>query len=194
MNMPVSNKLKSAVKKQLLKKESLMDVKEYRLKMLGWLAQFDFPAYPKARSWTEVLQSFPTLPGEETKESGLKVRLALYLYTRQCPYLITVIENFNHDSRGVYILSAHVNWKGREKRLQRTLEAGYTGKFEDILRAKHTVWAQTFRESEFIEALNSCAVAMLGREFVGQVGCNDEGKPVLRTGPFHATFPQPDND
>lgn len=192
--MPVSNKLKSAVKKQLLQEEPLMNVEEFRLKMLGWLAQFDFPAYPDARSWTEVLRSFPTLPGEETKESGLKVRLTLYLYTRQCPYLITVIENFNPDSRGVYILSAHVNWKGREKRLQRTLESGYTGKFDDILRAKHTVWAQTFRESEFIEALNSCAVAMLGRELEGQAGRTDDGQPVIRTGPYHATFPQPDND
>ncbi len=141
-----------------------MDVEKVRQGVLDWLRQIKYPSGSTGSSWEEQLTVYPSDEGDKKLESGVKIRLALTLRTAQNSYVLTIMECLAPDSREVYILSAYANWKETEKRFQKSLDKGYLGRFEDVLRARHTIWAQTFRESELPEALNSCALALLGNE------------------------------
>lgn len=156
--------IRSAIVEQHLKSLPLMDVEKVRQAVVEWLRQVKYPAGAEGSSWEDELRVFPPEDGEQASTSGVKIRLALTLHTSRHSYLITIMECLALDSREVYILSAHTNWKETEKRLQRALEEGYVGRFEDVLRARHTIWAQTFREQELADALNACALALLGNE------------------------------
>jgi hypothetical protein len=158
--------IKKAIVDQHQKELPLMDVEKMRQGVLDWLRQIRYPSGSPGSSWEDLLRVYPTEEGDKQLESGVIIRLALALHTTQNAYLLSLMECLAPDSREVYILCAHVNWKESEKRLQKSLDEGYVGSFEDVLRARHTVWAQTFRESELPEALNSCALALLGRELV----------------------------
>ncbi len=84
----------------------------------------------------------------------------------------------------------HVNWKSNEWRLQKALEEVYTGQFDDALKAKHTIWAQTFRQWQLHEALNGCALAILGQELAGESCTEKEGESVEQVYPTIVRFPR----
>lgn len=187
--MPVSKEAKEAVLNQLRKDEQLMDIEGTKQELLDWLAQISFPAYPGAACWEDCLQAFPAAPEEKQQKSGISIRLMLPLYTRENRYLIAIMESLDPASRGVYFLSAHVNWKSNERCLQKALEEAYTGQFDDALRPKHTIWVQTFQKGELHEALNGCALAILAQELVGEARTDNEGEPVERVCPGAVRFP-----
>ncbi|MCP4685548.1 MAG: hypothetical protein GY867_08860 [bacterium] len=158
--------IKSAIVDQHQRDLPLMNVEKMREGVLDWLRQIKYPSDSEGASWEDCLRVYPAGESDKSLDSGIKIRITLTLRTAQNTYLISLMECLAPDSREVYILSAHVNWKETEKRFQSSLDKGYLGRFEDVLRARHTVWAQTFRESELPEALNSCALALLGHELV----------------------------
>ena len=73
--------------------------------------------------------------------------------------------------------------------MQKALEEVYTGRFDDALRAGHTLWAQTFRAGELGEALNHCAVAIMAQELRGEPCPQESGEPVKRLQPVVLSFP-----
>ncbi|MBN1212828.1 MAG: hypothetical protein JXA92_09655, partial [candidate division Zixibacteria bacterium] len=160
--------LQKLLQKEIQQSQPLIDTDEVKEEFLAWLAEVKFPAYPDAKSWEECLQVFPPDPEEKQLDSGRRIRLALRLYTRENQYLVMLSENLAPESRGVYSLSVHVNWRDKEKHLQRLVEETYTGHFEDSLRSKHTLWAQTVRVEDIQDALGNCATAILGNELVGR--------------------------
>ena len=188
--MPVSKEVKEAVLNELQKDEPLMDIEGIKQELLDWLAQIPFPAYPGAACWEDCLQAFPAAPEEKQQKSGISIRLTLPLYTRENKYLIAIMESLDPASRGVYFLSMHVNWKSNEWRLQKALEEVYTGQFDDALKAKHTIWAQTFQQKQLHEALNGCALAILGQELAGESCTEKEGESVEQVYPTIVRFPR----
>lgn len=157
--------IKNAIVEQHLKGLPLMDVEEMREGVLVWLRQFPWPG-GEGRSWEETVKIFPPDESDRLETSGLRIRLTVNLHTSRHTYLISIMESLSLDSREVYILSAHTNWNHTEKRLQKALEQEYMGRFEDVLRARHTIWAQTFQRLELVSALDACAAALLSRELV----------------------------
>jgi hypothetical protein len=177
--MPVSNATKKAVKKDLLKKEPLMDLPAVKQTLLGWLAQWKRPDRDD-NDWTDLVQEFPATAEELEAERGTRMRLAVRLTTKENRYLIAILESLNPESRGVYFVSVHVNWKKAEYRHQEALEKSYAGQFDDMLKAKHNLWVQTFRTEELSDALNSCAVAILGHELMPPPTGEPSGQPLKR--------------
>ena len=190
--MVVSNELKTTILDKLQKSEPLMDVETVRQTFLDWLAQIKLPAFPNADSWDDCLMVYPPSPEEQFLEEGIKIRLSLRLYTSQNQYLISIMECLEPSSRGIYIICTHVNWQKSEWQIQKAVEEKYAGELIDVLKAKHTVWAQTFRYQEFHQALNSCAVAMLGNEFRGEP-CNNEPAGTRIEHPTLQTLDFPSN-
>ena len=188
--MPVSKEVKEAVLNELQKDEPLMDIEGIKQELLDWLAQIPFPAYPGAVCWEDCLQAFPAAPDEKQQKSGISIRLTLPLYTRENKYLIAIMESLDPASRGVYFLSVHANWKSNERCLQKALEEAYTGLFDDALKAKHAIWVQTFQKGELHEALNGCALAILGQELVGESYTEKEGESVEQVYPTIVRFPR----
>ena len=188
--MPVSKEAKEAVLNQLRKDDPLMDIESTKQELLDWLAQIPFPAYPDAACWEDCLQAFPAAPEENQQKSGISIRLTLPLYTRENRYLIAIMESLDPASRGVYFLSAYANWKSNERCLQKALEEAYAGQFDDALRPKHTIWVQTFQKGELHEALNGCALAILGQELVGESCTEKEGESVEQAYPTIVRFPR----
>ncbi len=192
--MPVSQKVKDAVLTELQKSEPLMDVEAIKKEFLEWLASLPLPSSSSVKQWEECLRLYPSTPEERHLTSGVRVRLSLPLYTHTNKYLIVIMESLTPASRGIYFLSAHVNWQEKEWRRHKALEELYHGKSEDSLKAIHTIWAQTFRQGELAEALNDCAKAMLGHELVGKP-CEEEAtaSPVTNIMPQPLTLPENDD-
>jgi hypothetical protein len=172
----------------------LMDLEAVKTEMLAWLAELKLPVGSTVDSWDSLIREFPAQPDEDNSRAGLRVRLALRLYTGQNQYLISIMENLNPDSRDIYVVSAHVNWKSDERRMQKLVDEGYLGQFNNLLRAKHTLWAQTFRMKELADALNSCATAILANELTPEPAPNLKQKPVARRQPLSPRFPKPVDD
>ena len=154
--------MKKAVRQEQAKERRLPPDK-LREMLLNWLAEIKIPAGTDADSWEDLIQVFPVNEDEE-RDTGLEILFAVRLATRDNRYLITIMRSLWLDHPSVGIVSTHVNWKPTERRMQAAVEKTYTGEFEDILRTKHTLWAQTFEIHEFTDALDSCAVAILSKE------------------------------
>jgi len=191
--MAEETKRKKDVLRDIKKKAPLMDVRYFKAQFLEWLSEMKFPGYASADSWEECLKVFPPEAGEDKKESGLRLRMALRLYTVNYQYLISVMESLDVDSRGSYIMTVHVNWKKEEKRQQKKLEENYIGHFDDSLRARHVIWAQTFRKEEFVEGLNSCARAILANELIPETEYEKKGESILKIQSIHPNFPSEDD-
>ncbi len=191
--MPLSETVKSAVKKKLLQKEPLFDVAATKAVLLEWLGQWNRPDNPDSNNWNDLVQEFPVDPGEKELTSGTRMRLVVRLATSGNRYLIAILESLDPNSRGVYFISVFVNWKEDEYRFQQMIEENYAGHFNDALKAKHTLWAQTFRQRELLDALNSCAAAMLGHELVASP--TDEPLDIVKRRPGEIpSFPEPPDD
>ncbi|MFH1374638.1 MAG: hypothetical protein ABII79_12660 [bacterium] len=192
--MPVSKEVKEAVLEQLQKGEPLMDVAAIRGELLGWLEQIPFPAYPQADSWQDCMEVFAADPSDEKLDSGIRLRLTLPLYTGGNRYLLAIMESLVPASRGTYFVSLHVNWKADEWRMQKSLEEVYTGRFDDALRAGHTLWAQTFHAGELAQALNCCAIAILAHELVDEPCSQGSGDLMKLPQPAVLNFPSKTNE
>ena len=186
--------IKDAIKREFKQSRPLMDTEDTKQTLLDWLTQIKFPAYPKASSWEECIQIFPSKPEDQKRESGLDIRLALRLYTKENTYLICIMECLNPESRGIYILTTHINWKADEWQVQKDIEERYLGEFNDMPRSRHIIWAQTFRPKELQEALNASAIAILGHELVGEHISDSKEEPVKTPFSQSVNFPAKDKD
>ena len=191
--MPVSKEVKDAVKRDLLRKQPLMDLPVLKKVLLEWLMQWNRPDNPNSNNWNDLVQEFPADPGDNELTSGTRMRLVVRLATSENRYLIAILESLDPNSRGVYFISVFVNWKEDEYRFQHVVESSYAGHFDGTLKAKHTLWAQTFRQRELLDALNSCAVAILGHELI--VPPIDETPDMVKRRPGEIpSFPEPLDD
>ena len=168
-----------------------MDLEAVKKELLKWLAELKLPSGSSAESWKNLVQEFPPQTAEKDLTSGLRVRLALPLCTKENRYLISIMECLEPDSQGVYIISAHVNWKADELMMQKLVDEGYHGRFNDLLKAKHTLWAQTFRPKGLPEALNSCAIAILTNELVARPESRLRVETIPHSQPPSPRFPKP---
>ncbi|MBN2227073.1 MAG: hypothetical protein JW763_06880 [candidate division Zixibacteria bacterium] len=190
--MAISDSARKAVLNELKKREPLMDIESVRQELLDWLEQIPFPDYPDASNWRDCIKTFPADENDQDSDSGLRVRLALRLFTAHNRYVVSLMESLDPGSRGVYILTAHVNWKEDERKRQMMVDRGYIGHFDDVLKARHTIWAQTVRRGEIHEGLNACAAAILGNELTGTCRNEIEGTRVT-IGPVQPVkLPEPE--
>ena len=167
-----------------------LDVEAVRTELARWLAEVRLPAGSKTDTWEGLIQVFPCQPEEKNETSGVRIRLALPLATKENKYLIAVLECLEPDSRGNYLISVYVNWKAPERQMQKLVEERYRGYFDDVLRGRHTLWAQTFREGELTDALNCCAKAILSNELVSRSVSLLEFEKIKISQPVAARFPK----
>ena len=170
----------------------LMDAEALKSDLVRCLADLKLPAGSKAESWDDLVQFFPAPKDDESRTSGVRMRLALRLFTSANTYLLSVMECLDFDSRGVYLIAVHVNWTLPEQHVQKLVEESYQGHFDDVLRARHTLWAQTFRPREFSDAVACCFKAILSHELIAAPDAESAGQQVLRPQPAVARFPKPD--
>ncbi len=160
--------------------------------LLKYLGDLKLPAGCSAASWDELIQEFPIPSDDQTRKSGLRMRLALRLYTKANTYLLSIMECLDPDSVGVFLISVHVNWTLPEKQHQKIVEESYRGQFDDVLRAKHTLWAQSFRPRELPDALVSCFRSVLSHELIAGPARVLTETNVTHQQPTIAHFPKPD--
>ncbi|MFQ5499831.1 MAG: hypothetical protein ACE5FH_09175 [Candidatus Zixiibacteriota bacterium] len=192
--MAVSKQTKEAVKKQLQKKQPLMDVAQMKERLIEWLTRLGRSEGIGQIDWSNRLRVRYPVPGEEELEQGARVRLALPVYTGTNRYVLSVIECLKPESRANYTICVHVNWTPDEFHLQKLVETGYRGQFDGSLRAGHTVWAQNFLEIEFEDALTSCILAILGHELSPEPPSQTDEEQVERPVSVVATFPNQIDD
>lgn len=190
--MVVSENLKQAVVAELHRRSPLIDIEAVKGEMLDWLAQLKFPKDHSCNDWEDCLSVFPPSTEEIELESGIRIRLSLRLRTKQNRYLITVLECLARSARGTYIVCCHMGWKEKERQLQQLVEETYAGRFVDILKTRHAIWVQTFREGDLVVALDCCARAMLGEELVGDLMAEEiDGEPLPNRPPAMLDLPEP---
>lgn len=175
--MPVSKEVKSAVEKELLKGEPLMDLLAIKRDLLKWLEQWPVPGDPDG-GWERLVQEFPSESEDAKADKGTCIRLTVRLNTSTNRYMIALLESLDPQSRGVYFATVHVNWKENEYRKQEAIEQSYAGQFDGQLKAKHNLWSQTFRLHETGKALNSCAMAILAHELTAQPEKKESGERI----------------
>ncbi len=194
--MPISEEVKKTVAKELghelRKDEPLMDINAIKEELLTWLEQIKYPDKTDSDAWEERLTLTPPLPEERKLESGLRIRITFRLFTEKNQYLISIMESLVPASRGNYILSTHVNWQEKERHLQKLVENAYKGQFDDLLKARHTIWIQTFRKGGLFDGLNSCAMAILENELVDKSRCQSDTGAVFKVRQTITNFPDQD--
>jgi len=187
--------IKQAIRDQYQRDLPFMNVENVKMVVLDWLAEVKFPDYLKAESWSDCIKTFRVDPEERKLDSGIRVRLVLPLYTRENRYMISLTEDLNPHSREIYTLCLYVNWKDDELQMQKTVEDAYSGGFIDTLKARNVLWAQTFKLQDLREALNCCAVAIMGHELVGKPPKTEmKVEPLGPIRPTKTSFPAPDED
>jgi len=192
--MPISDKIRDSIKVELLKARPLMDVDRVREEIFEWLAEIKGPVFRDVTTWEKNIKVLPLDDEDKSEVAGRRIRFALHFYTKENQYLITIIENLALSSRDVYIISVIVNWSNKERQNQQMIDQAYTGNFEDTLRARHTLWAQTFQIEELHDALSNCAVAILGNELVEKCESKNNGVPLTDIYPQNVSFPKPSED
>ena len=168
----------------------LMDVAAARDELVCWLAEMKLPPGCQAATWESLIKTFPSKPEEISEMSGVRIRLALPLATKENKYLIAILECLETDSRGNFLISVYVNWKAPERQMQKLVEEGYRGHFDDVLRGRHTLWAQTFRTGELAGALDCCAKAILSNELVSSQGATLDCEKINILSQTAARFPK----
>lgn len=167
-----------------------MSLERTKSDLLDWLCQLKFPAYPNASGWEDCITMYPDKdPDAPRPNEGIKLRFTLKLYTYEHRYLISIIECFDPDSSNVGIITVHMNWDEKEYNLQKTIETSYKQFFQDSIRAKQIIWAQSFYFDELYEALNCCAMAILSNELKGGIKETDKNI-VQHSHPLKASFPE----
>ncbi len=195
ISMPISEEAKKIIAKEpvleLTRDKPLMDIDAVKEEVLTWLEQIRYPGSGEHETWENCMTITPPLPEERKLESGLRIRIRFRLFTEKNQYLISILESLDPASRGNYILATHVNWQEKERQLQKLVEQAYKGQFDDLLKARHTIWIQTFRIGELFDGLNSCAVAILENELVDKSRCQSD-VAVFKVQPIITNFPDQD--
>lgn len=193
--MVKKEKIKEAIVEQHYRDLPLMDIEEVKKELLQWLEELKLSPTSESMDWEGRIKVCPADAVDHELDSGTRVRLSLRLDTQKNRYLISIMESLNIYSRENYILSLHVNWNETERQMQRMVDQAYTGGFADTLKAKHVLWAQTFRMGGLSEALNHCAAAILGNELTAETTTEDHDRtPTLSVFPtVKVGFPRQDD-
>lgn len=187
--MAVKESTKEAVKLALLKGQPLFNVDQGKQALISWLTNAGFPPPAPASDWDKAINTFPPEPGDANADAGRRVRLAFRLFTPRNRYVIMIMESFVPENRGVYSLMACVGWHKDELALQQSIEKVYTGRFDDDSRPLQTIWAQNFKMTEFDEALDATAKAILGRELKSEPPDDSTGSPISHPPTERVSFP-----
>ncbi len=174
--------------------QPLMDVERVRQTLLEWLGSLVLPASAGDIDWSDSIRIWPGDPGEIEINSGRRARLAVRLFTHQNRYVVSFIESLAPSSRGVYTLCCHVDWQDAHRMLSQRIEEAYAGAFLESLRAWQIIWAQTVTYADIFDALNHCAVAMLGYELTNRPPLDGSGQGRLAIHPQAVSFPRQDSD
>lgn len=152
-------------KKQVF--EINFDLNKVRAELCDWLEQIPFPFYSDASNWNDLIKEYRDDDNQKKQTSGIKLRLRLKLYTTKNEYILSIVECLDSDSLDNNIVVVHVNWKHDELNSFEAINHEYQLHFDSLLKAKHTIWAQTFKLKELNDALDQCALAILGNELKG---------------------------
>ena len=187
--MSQKEQIADALLTELQKDLPLMDVPKVREELNTWLEQLPLPNNSNANSWKELIREFPTQENEKELTEGLKIRLSLKLITPSNNYIISIIESFVPSSRDNYIIAVYAGWKKDEWAIQKQIDELYKGGFEDTIRTPHIIWVQNFVYGKLNEALNSCAIAIMGNE-INEEKFPSKDKPVKNIIPTNFTYPE----
>lgn len=195
---PVAMELRMAdiklVAKQVKSKGRASVLEKIHRELSVWLAELKWPKYSGASSWEEVVIEYKVTPEEIDAKSGITVRFALRLYTAENQYLISLMESLGPLDEGNFVLTVHVNWQSDELRKRKALEETYGSHFDEMLKAKHTLWAQSFREGKLADALNAGVVAILGHELKAEPPQEKIGELIQPVTCQVPSFPKPSDD
>jgi hypothetical protein len=150
--------------------------------------------YPGKASWSDAIEVFPPEERDASETEGHRVRLTLRLFTSGNQYLIAVTESLDPNNRGIYSLTCCVNWQIPEKRRQQAIDETYLGGFQDGLRSKHILWAQTIRWGDAHDALSGCAAVILANELLPEPRKNLTTERVSIPTNVATKFPAPADD
>ena len=187
--MSQKEQIADAILTELQKDLPLMDVHKVREELTTWLKQLPLPNNSNANSWDELIKEFPVKENEKELTGGLKIRLSLRLSTPSNNYIISIIESFVPSSREKYIIAVFSGWKKDEWAMQKHIDELYKGGFNDTIRTKHIIWAQNFTKSTFEQALNSCAIAIMGNE-INEVKSISKNKQIKNLIPAKFSYPE----
>ncbi len=190
--MSQKEQIADALLTELQKDLPLMDVSLVKSELEVWLEQLPLPASSNAKNWNELIKVFPANENEKELHQGLRMRLSLKLNTPSNNYIISIIESLVPSSRDNYIIIVYAGWKKDEWILQKQIEELYKGVFDESIRTQHIIWAQNFTERTLDQALNSCAVAILGNE-INTDKTSTEKKPINHPMPENFTYPEKEN-
>ena len=188
------NLITKSIAKQVKSKSRVSILSKIYRELQDWLAELKFPKYPDATSWDEAVIEYEPTPEDFEAKTGIKVRFALRLYTAENQYLISIMESLGSADAGNYVLTVHVNWQSEELRKRKALEEIYGSQFDEMLKAKHTLWAQSFREGKLTEALNAGVVAILGHELKAEPPKEQIGELLQPVSNQVPSFPKPSDD
>jgi len=189
--MSQKEQISEALLTELQKEIPLMNVVQIKEEMLEWLKQLPLPQSTNIKSWEERIQEYPQNDSDKSIHEGLRIRLSLKLKTSSNKYVISIIESLSPSSRDKYIIAIYAGWKKEEWNLQKQIEETYKGGFDDIIRPKQVIWIQNFESGTLYEALNSCAIAIIGHEL-----CKENIEPKINSikHPLQTNFTYPDKE
>lgn len=187
----------NSIRKAIKLNASYLDFKDLKVEIVNWLSLVKFPDYQGVDNWSDLIKEFPAHSDED--DSGIDkatvvLRLALRLYTTQHQYVISIMECLGEGAEGIGIITLHVNWQEYEKNIQQRVDLCYKNKFDDILRAHHALWTQTFRQDDFVEGLNNCAMTILSNELKGHLPLGDAKESINITHQLKPNFPKKESD
>jgi hypothetical protein len=84
-----------------------------------------------------------------------------------------------------------VSWVESERKQQERIDKAFSGRFDDHLRHRHMLWAQTFRKTELRDALYACFLSILGRELTVAPPKETPAQPLKSVLPQKTSFPPP---
>jgi len=192
--MPDINVVTQKLAKEARTKARRMNLEKIQAELQSWLSELQLPGSVPVKSWDEFLKVHPATQEDSEATTGIRLRVTLRLYTNSHQYLISIMESLDVKDAGNHLLSVHVNWEGAELRKHKALDETYSGKFNDRLKAKHTIWAQSFQLGELADALNASAVAILGHELKAKPPNEQIGELVQPQPSSLATFPKQEDD
>lgn len=187
--MSQKEQIADAILTELQKGLPLMDVHKVREELTTWLKQLPLPNNSNANSWDELIKEFPVKENEKELTEGLKIRLSLRLSTPSNNYIISIIESFVPSSREKYIIAVYAGWKKDEWAIQKQIDELYKGGFDDTIRTNHIIWIQNFTKNNLEQALNSCAIAIMGNE-INEVKSTSKNEPIKNLIPENFNYPE----
>ena len=188
--MAKKEQIRDALLNEFQSEEPLMDIELMREVVVKWLDRWNLPQDSQFESWENAINIYPAAENDNRQPYGLRVRIAIKLYTQTNRYLISLLESLAPSDRHEYIITAHVNWTDSERAVCQQVEETYQGQFDDVLKARHVLWAQNFRQKNIEDALSQCAIAILGHELIGHPDESGKGIAIDHTLTHTPEFPK----